>query len=207
MKRIAWVILGWLVSVTMALPEGFDCYQKKFVNCGVEIPLDVKKSLTKIYPNSEILSEDLDRDGINDFVVFTSEKTIDGIVDKVVVLKGKPDGAYDELAKSKGIEHGTATMGIKKQSIYITVIHNSINESNTEIYQFKYRSGGIILIGKEEISYLPVDENHGNEAKTSTNYLTGEVIAIEMADGKTKETKSRLGKNERKLLRLEDFSR
>lgn len=205
MKRIVWTILWWPVLLGAAQSESFECYHKKFVNCGVEIPAQLKESIAKEYPKSQILSEDLDQDGINDFVIFTSEKTQDKKDGKVVILKGKADGTYELFAKSSDIEIGTASVGLKNKSIYITVIHNSINESLTEIYQFKYRNGGIFLIGEEEHSYFPVDENHFNAVRISTNFLSGEVIETEISDGKTTKTEQR--KIERKPLRLEEFSR
>lgn len=208
-----WITLSWLVLLTTAHATSFDCTQlkaKKFVLCGkaivqADIHLDIKKSLTTIYPESKIISGDLDHDGINDFVVYATEQTSVGMTDRVVVLKGKSGGGYEDFAKSSVIQYGTANIEIKNQSLYIQVDHNSINESHTKIYQFKYRAGGIFLIGEEERSYVPVDENHGSESITSTNHLTGKVIETEKTNGNvTRETKE---KGVRKLLRLEEFTR
>jgi hypothetical protein len=207
------IILFGLLMAGAAQADSFDCTQiraKKFVRCGkaviqADIPIVEKISLSEIFPNSKILSGDIDQDGINDFIVYATEQDNNGMTDKVVVLKGKSVGGYDNFAKSSSIQYGTANIEFKNQSLYIQFDHNSANESQTEIYQFKYRNGGIFLIGEERISYVPVDETHGSTFRTSTNFLTGEVIKSEITDGKkTKELKERV---KRELLSLENFSR
>lgn len=215
MKRIAWILLGWVISLAATQAEAVDCTQplgkaKKFVRCGkamiqADIPADARTLLANEYLESKILSGDLDQDGVNDFVVYATERTGEGLAGKVVILKGKSGGGYDVLAKSSFIQYGTADIEISKNSLFLRVDHNSVNESQTETYQFKYRDGGFFLIGKEEISYNPADESHGAEYRTSTNYLAGVEVETEKVDGKiTAQTKKKI---EVKLLKLENFSR
>lgn len=215
MRQTGWLVLGLMVLLGSAQAEGINCTQplgktKKFVRCGnaivqADIPPNERNSLIEKYQESKILSGDLNRDGVNDFVVYATEHTSDGVVDRVAILKGKSDGGSEDPEKSSVIQHGTANIEIKNNALYLQVDHNSINESYKETFQFKNRDGGIFLIGKEEISYVPVDENHGSEFRTSTNYLTGEEIRTEKTDGEvTREIKVKVG---RKLLRLEEFSR
>ncbi len=123
----------------------------------------------------------------------------------MIVLKGQTQGGYKDWAKSSAIENGTGNIEIRNGSLYLQIDHNSIEESNKETYQFKYRSDGFFLIGKEERSYTPVDENHGTESGISSNYLTGEEIRTEKTDGKiTARTATKVAP---KLMRLEDFTR
>jgi hypothetical protein len=205
------IVFGWLAILLTAQADDLNCTQpfgidKKFVRCGkatvqADIPLEVKESLSILYPESKILSGDLDQDGTKDFVVYATEHTDDGLADSVIILKGKPGGGYEEKAKSSVIQHGTSSIEIKNNSVYLQVDH----ESHTDIYQFKVRDGGAYLIGKEEVSYdHPVDKKHGSESRTIANYLSGEVIKIQKANGKTTSTTKE--KVERKLIRLEDFS-
>lgn len=212
MKRIAWIILVWAALLTTLQAENFDCSQplgkmKKFVSCGKTIlqadtPLDEGKSLIKNFPESKILSGDLDNDGINDFIVFATEHTRDGMADRIIILKGKPGGGYEDLAKSSTIEYGKADIEMTNHSLYLQVDSNSLEESLTEIYQFKYRNRGFYLIGKEEREDVP---DEGKITNISTNYLTGEEIEIDWVNGKkTSETRNKV---KRKLVRLEEFSR
>jgi hypothetical protein len=215
MKQIAKLVLGLMVLLISAQAKGNDCTQslgkaKKFVRCGkavvqADIPPNERNFLIEKYQESRILSGDLNLDGINDFVVYSTEHTGNGVADRVVMLKGKSGGGSEPLAKSSVIQYGTANIEIRNNSLYLQIDHNSTSESHAEIYQFKYRDGDVFLIGKEEISYAPVDENRGSESRTSTNFLTGEEIRIERTDGKiTRESKAKV---DRKLLRLEEFSR
>ena len=207
--------MGLLSIVQMAQADDLNCTQplgvdKKFVRCGkatvqADIPLDARESLSILYPESKILSGDLDQDGTKDFVVYATEHTDDELAYRVIILKGKPGGGYEELAQSSAIQYGTAKIEIKNNSIYLQLDRNSINEAHNEIYQFKIRDGGVFLIGKEEISYIPVDKKHGSESRITINYLSGEAIKTLKVNGKV--TSSTKEKAERKLIRLEDFSR
>lgn len=208
MKKIIWIVLGWFSLLAAAQAASFDCTQfKRFVRCGnttaqPDIPVDVIRSIARTYPDSHILSEDLDGDGIRDFVVLSSEKTVDGLSDRILILKGKQGGGYVDFAKSSNIEYGKASIEIKKRSLYVFVSNNTLKEYNRETYQFKYRHGGFFLIGKEEKEDVPEE---GNSSNISTNYLTGEEIEVSLANGKkTVETRH---VPEPQLIRLEDFSR
>jgi hypothetical protein len=166
-------------------------------------PINVMERIKAMYPNSgRIVQGDLNNDGIDDFVLLNK----DGLNDVVVVLKGKSDGSYESFARSSEIEYGTADIEIKRKSIFITVFHNSLALTLSEVYQFKYDSqlAGFFLIGQEENSYAPEDEI---KRTISTNYLTGMVIERETANRKTSEVRHKLAPNERRLLKLEAFVR
>jgi len=215
MNQVGFIVFSCLFMLTRAQAESINCTQpinkeQRTVSCGTarvqaDIPLDEKKSLAATYPDSTILSGDLDHDGINDFVVGIPTKTDYGMGEKVIVLKGKHGKGYENFAMSSDIE-GFSDIEIKNQSFYILVDHNSLVNTHRVTYQFKYRSDGIYLIGEEEYSALP-----GNDAwellfRISTNYLTGDIIKYERTDNqKIIKTKSRLEKDKLRLLRFEDF--
>ena len=215
MKLSKWIVFGWLAILLTAKADDLNCTQpfgidKKFVRCGkatvqADIPIDAKESLSLLYPESKILSGDLDQDGTKDFVVYATEHADDGLVYQLIILKSKPGGGYEELGKSSAIQYGTTNIEIKNNSLYLQVDSNSANESHNEIYQFRIRDGHVFLIGKEDITYVPADKKHGNESRTTTNYLSGEVIKTLKVNGKATSTSKE--KTERKLIMLEDFSR
>jgi hypothetical protein len=215
MKLSKWIVFGWLAILLTAQADDLNCTQpfgidKKFVRCGkatvqADIPLDARETLSILYPESKILSGDLDQDGTKDFVVYATEHADDGLVYQLIILKSKPGGGYEELGKSSSIQFGTPNIEIKNNSLYLQVNHTSVNESHDEIYQFKIRDGHVFLIGKEDITYVPTEKKHGNESRTTTNHLSGELIKSMKVNGKTTSTTKE--KTERKLLRLEDFSR
>jgi hypothetical protein len=219
MNRIGWVVLGWLTLSPMVQADGLECTQplgkaKMFMLCGKSktlvqagIPLEDITSILKTYPDSRsILGGDLDHDGINDFVVDATEQTSAGLVDRVIILKGKSGGGYVNFAKSSTIEHG-AIATIKHDSLMISLNKVSNHKINVEIYQFKNRDGVFYLTTKTDGSFNYVE---GNSEKLTgleidSNYLTGEVIETSRTDGRiTGTTKKRI---ERKLTRLEDFTR
>ncbi|NOU00387.1 MAG: hypothetical protein HOO95_02265 [Gallionella sp.] len=173
------------------------------VTAQIEIPLDVI-SLKSMYPNFKELSGDLDNDGVDDFAAIFSEKTSDGRIYYIVVLKGKPSGTYEFVTKSLNVEYEKMAVEIKNKSLYVIRFSNTLAQDLSETYQFKYRDNGYFLIGYEENSYTQDD---AKKFRDSINYLTGAEIETEIVGGKTEVIKSRLKEEDRKLLSLEDFSR
>jgi hypothetical protein len=178
--------------------------------CGKEVPnTDIQSSALKLllgkYPNSKILITDLDNDAINDVVIYNTEKENEETIDRLIVVKGKADGSYVELEKSSTIEYGTGDIDVKNNSIFLIVNHNSIEETSTETYQFKLREEKVILIGKEELSYVPNNQNNSLERRISTNYLTGDVIQVDRINNKVQARQiSKIGIS---LIELKDFTR
>lgn len=217
MKKIFWIIAGVLL-VSVANADNFECRplgkKKIFMRCGKsiiqsDVPLTIMKLLSASYPVSKILSDDLDNDGINDFVVYATEGVNDQLNDRVIVLKGKSDGSFELIAKSKMIEYGKADIEIKNHSLFITRLNNTLNDSDSETYQFKSRANGFILVGAELFVSHP--ENRDN-FRTSINYLTGAKIISKTENGVSNEIKSKLLDHEPELqfskpIRLEEFER
>lgn len=212
MKKIVIIIISLFSLQSTAHSDNLDCSQpigksKKFIRCGKasfqsDIPLTEMKSISKIYPQSKVLSGDLDHDGIDDFVVSTTEDNKGALVDKVYILKGNPGGGYTKFSTSSFIEYGKSDIELRNQSFYIVVSNNTLKESNTETYQFKFRNGAFLLIG-QEVREDDLDE--GTSSTISTNFLTGVEIKSDWINGKkTGEAKTSV---ERKLLKLEDFGR
>lgn len=167
-------------------------------------PTSVKPPFTTIFPNSKAVHGDLTDDGIDDFAVLLTEKSESENFDRIAIYIGRSDGSYELAAKSLNLEYGTVDFEIKKKSLFITAFHNSLNKSNSETYQFKYRKNGFFLIGKEEYSYTPDD---GNKFVVSENYLTGKKIEKQTIRNKTSKAISQLSNKETMPIRLDEFSR
>ncbi|HEY7985289.1 MAG TPA: hypothetical protein VIE17_00035 [Methylophilaceae bacterium] len=209
MKLIVGIILSGLFWQILAQAEGLDCeqlrYTTKLVECGTtviqaDIPLDEQKSLIARYPSAKILSGDLTNDGINDFALSIAEHKDDGPVNRVIVLKGKHGGGYEEFAESSEIEFGTEDIEIKNHSLYINIVRHDLQET----YQFNYRKGHFVLIGLDEVAYTPGVTSY-NYVETSTNFLTGDVIENTVEEKMPQTEKTKLSSGERILLNLEDF--
>lgn len=218
MKHITLILLGWLALIATSRADETICIPlkngAKFVRCGeaviqADIPESDIKSLASGYPISKILSGVLDQDTVNDYVVSATEHTNSGLVDRVIILKGKPGGGYEELAKSSHIEYGKTDVEIRNHSLFIIAFNNSMNDSDSETYQFKYITNDFVLIGAERNVAHLVD---GSRYKTSYNFLTGEKIEYSNINGKLSEVKSKIQARERgiqysKKITLEEFSR
>ncbi len=217
MKYILWIIAGSLVLAT-AHADDLSCTSygkmKAFMKCGealiqADIPLDEMKSLARTYPESKIIYGYLDNNETKDIAVQFTEEIDNERIDNVAIYKGKPDGSFELVAKSRRIESGKTEIQIKNHSLFITAFNNSLTASDSETYQFKYKSGDLILVGAE-LMVAHLDE--GNKYRTSVNYLTGEIVKITSENGKNSEIRSKLGNKEKglqftKAIRFEDFVR
>ena len=169
--------------------------------CSLEISeVDVENK----YPKSKILRGDVNNDGIRDIVISYSEQQIKDRFDRIAVYEGQTAGSYCLVAISGNLEYGKTGFELKKGSIFVTASSNTINESVSETYQFKYRNGGYVLIGSEESEINNLD---GTMYRDSKNYLTGKRIEKTTKDRKTVEKTSTLGDDESKLLSLDRFER
>jgi hypothetical protein len=169
-----------------------------------QLPRNVRPPLTKEFPDSKIIKGDLNGDGLVDFAILTSGKTTDGATNRVAIYVNKPDGSYAFAAQSGNLDYGTIDIALKRKSLYILAIHNSLKESFNEVYQFTFHNDAFLLVGKQENAYSPDD---GSEYTLSENYLTGKRIEKRKINNKTKETSSLLSTRELKSIRLDQFSR
>lgn len=170
----------------------------------LNLPTSVKPPLATTFTNTKIASGDLNNDGLEDFAVLLNEKSESGNSNRIAIYKGKADGTYELAAQSLNLEYGAIDFEIKRRSLFITAFHNSLKESYSETYQFKYRNNAFFLIGKEESSYTPDD---GNKLVVSENYLTGKRIKRQTISNKTSETIVQLSNKEIIPIRLDEFSR
>lgn len=99
------------------------------------------------FDSSSFAKGDLNNDGLEDAVVISGE----GQPYIVAVLKGQKDGSFQPWERSKlSCAHGWHnTVGIKKQSIFISGYYESSAMSDVGSYQFKYRDGKFVLIGED----------------------------------------------------------
>lgn len=136
------------------------------------------------FDSSSFAKGDLNNDGLEDAVVISGE----GIPYIVAVLKGQKDGSFQPWERSKlSCAHGWHnTIGIKKQSIFISGYYHSTAMADGDSYQFKYHDGKFVLIGEDRHD---CEKNHRYDkqlkeevfvlkcSNSSNNYLTNQSIS------------------------------
>lgn len=163
-----------------------------------DIPLPARELVFKLFPAAKTLDwrgGDLNRDGLDDLVVWIAESDNFDSNERIIVLRAKKDVSYELMAKSLSFASvrytpSTTFLDLEQGSLYVGVSGPADYGSYSSIrFQFKQKKGALRLIGYRARQSKNQDVD---DQELSLNFLTGERIEWRKVQKSRKEVKSKL---------------
>lgn len=163
-----------------------------------DIPLPARELVFKVFPAAKTLEwrgGDLNRDGLDDLVVWIAESDNFDSNERIIVLRAKKDASYELMAKSLSntsvrYTPSTTFLDLEQGSLYVGVSGPADYGSYSSIrFQFKEKGGALHLIGYRARQSKNQDMD---DQELSLNYQTGERIEWRKVQKNRKKVKSKL---------------